>query len=263
MAVNLMKVIILCGGKGTRMREETEYRPKPLVEIGGKPILWHIMKIYSSYGFNDFVLCVGYKGEMIKQYFMDMYWRNNDFTLHLSGDRKLEYHTKEEEKWNITIVDTGIETLTGGRLKQVEKYIDDEDDEFMFTYGDGLSNVNILELLDFHRAKGRIGTLTGINPISPFGVMEVEDGIVKAFKEKPILKDRVNGGFMVLNKEVFKYLGNEDCFFEQEPIRKLAKDKQLAVYEHNGFWVAIDTIKDVQAVNKLWDKGERLWSETE
>jgi glucose-1-phosphate cytidylyltransferase len=253
-----MKVVILCGGKGTRMREETEYRPKPLVEIGGKPILWHIMKIYSSYGFNDFILCVGYKGEMIKQYFMDMYWRNNDFTMHLSGDRKLEYHTKEEEKWNITFVDTGSETLTGGRLKQVEKYIDGE--EFMFTYGDGLSNVNILELLDFHRKKGRIGTLTGVNPISPFGVMEVEDGIIKAFKEKPILKDLVNGGFMVLNKEVFDYLPSEDCFFEQEPIKNLAKDNQLAVYEHSGFWTAIDTIKDVQAVNKLWDKGEHLWS---
>ncbi|MGH4138608.1 glucose-1-phosphate cytidylyltransferase [Clostridium sp.] len=256
-----MKVVILCGGKGTRMREETEYRPKPLVDIGGKPILWHIMKIYSSYGFNDFILCVGYKGEMIKQYFMDMYWRNNDFTLHFNGDRKLEYHTQEEENWNVTIVDTGIETMTGGRLKQVEKYIDDE--EFMFTYGDGLSNVNLLELLEFHRKKGRIGTLTGVNPVSPFGVMEVEDGIITAFKEKPILKDMVNGGFMVLNKEVFNYLGNEDCFFEQEPIRNLAKDKQLAVYEHKGFWTSIDTIKDVESVNKLWDKGEHLWSPVE
>ena len=252
-----MKVVILCGGKGTRMREETEYRPKPLVEIGGRPILWHIMKIYSSYGFNDFILCVGYKGEMIKQYFMDMHWRNNDFTLHFNGHRKVEYHTKEEENWNITIVDTGIETMTGGRLKQVEKYIDGE--EFMFTYGDGLSDVNITELLKFHREKGKIGTLTGVNPISSFGFMEVEDDVVKTFKEKPILKDMVNGGFMVLNKEVFNYLPNEDCFFEREPIRKLAKDKQLAVYVHNGFWVALDTFKDVEAVNKSWDKGDRLW----
>jgi len=252
-----MKVVILCGGKGTRMREETEYRPKPLVEIGGKPILWHIMKSYSSYGFNDFILCVGYKGEMIKQYFMDMYWRNNDFTLHFNGDRKIEYHTKEEENWNITIINTGIETMTGGRLKQVEKYIDDK--EFMFTYGDGLSNVNILELLKFHRKKGKIGTLTGVNPVSTFGVMEVKDGIVNSFKEKPILNDRINGGFMVFNKNIFKYLGSEDCFFEQEPIRNLAKDGQLAMYEHNGFWTAIDTFKDVEAVNKLWDKGEHLW----
>ncbi|MBU3191625.1 glucose-1-phosphate cytidylyltransferase [Clostridium bowmanii] len=252
-----MKVVILCGGKGTRMREETEYRPKPLVEIGGKPILWHIMKSYSSYGFNDFILCVGYKGEMIKQYFMDMYWRNNDFTLHFNGDRKIEYHTKEEENWNITIINTGIETMTGGRLKQVEKYIDDK--EFMFTYGDGLSDVNILELLEFHRKKGKIGTLTGVNPISTFGVMEVKDGIVNSFKEKPILNDRINGGFMVFNKDIFKYLGSEDCFFEQEPIRNLAKDKQLAMYEHNGFWTAIDTFKDVETVNKLWDKGEHLW----
>ena len=252
-----MKVVILCGGKGTRMREETEYRPKPLVEIGGKPILWHIMKSYSSYGFNDFILCVGYKGEMIKQYFMDMYWRNNDFTLHFNGDRKIDYHTKEEENWNITIINTGIETMTGGRLKQVEKYIDDK--EFMFTYGDGLSNVNILELLEFHRKKGKIGTLTGVNPTSTFGVMEAKDGIVNSFKEKPILNDRINGGFMVFNKDIFKYLGSEDCFFEQEPIRNLAKDKQLAMYEHNGFWTAIDTFKDVEVVNKLWDKGEHLW----
>lgn len=256
-----MKVVILCGGKGTRMREETEYRPKPLVEIGGKPILWHIMKSYSSYGFNDFILCVGYKGEMIKQYFMDMYWRNNDFTLHFNDDRKIEYHTKEEENWNITIINTGIETMTGGRLKQVEKYI--EDKEFMFTYGDGLSNVNILELLEFHRKKGKIGTLTGVNPVSDFGVMEVKDGIVNSFKEKPILNDRINGGFMVFNKAIFKYLPNEDCFFEQEPIRNLAKDKQLSVYEHNDFWTAIDTFKDVEAVNKLWDKGEHLWSNEE
>ena len=256
-----MKVVILCGGKGTRMREETEYRPKPLVEIGGKPILWHIMKSYSSYGFNDFILCVGYKGEMIKQYFMDMYWRNNDFTLHFNGDRKIDYHTKEEENWNITIINTGIETMTGGRLKQVEKYIDDK--EFMFTYGDGLSNVNILELLEFHRKKGKIGTLTGVNPTSTFGVMEAKDGIVNSFKEKPILNDRINGGFMVFNKDIFKYLGREDCFFEQEPIKNLAKDKQLAVYEHNGFWTAIDTFKDVEVVNKLWDKGEHLWSNEE
>ena len=256
-----MKVVILCGGKGTRMREETEYRPKPLVEIGGKPILWHIMKSYSSYGFKDFILCVGYKGEMIKQYFMDMYWRNNDFTIHFNSDRKIEYHTKEDENWNITIINTGIETMTGGRLKQVEKYIDDK--EFMFTYGDGLSNVNILELLEFHRKKGKIGTLTGVNPTSTFGVMEAKDGIVNSFKEKPILNDRINGGFMVFNKDIFKYLGSEDCFFEQEPIKNLAKDKQLAVYEHNGFWTAIDTFKDVEVVNKLWDKGEHLWSNEE
>ena len=252
-----MKVVILCGGKGTRMREETEYRPKPLVDVGGKPIIWHIMKIYSSYGFNDFILCVGYKGEMIKQYFMDMYWRNNDFTLHFNGDPKIEYHTKEEENWNITIVNTGIETLTGGRLKQIENYIDTDD--FMFTYGDGLSDVDLSKLLAFHKEKGKIATITGVNPISPFGVMGVKNGLIETFKEKPILKDIVNGGFMVVNKAIFKYLPQEDCFFEQEPLRNLAKDRELAVYKHNGFWIAIDTFKDVETVNKLWAKGENPW----
>lgn len=252
-----MQAVILCGGKGTRMREETEYRPKPLVMVGGKPLLWHIMKLYSHYGINDFVLCVGYKGDMIKQYFMEMYWRNNDFTVHINGNKQIEYHTREKENWNITIVDTGLETLTGGRLKQVEKYINNN--EFMFTYGDGLSNVNLDELYKYHNSKGRVATLTGVHPVSTFGLMEVEDGIVKAFREKPSLKDMVNGGYMVLKKDIFKYLPEYDCMFEQEPLINLASDSQLAVYEHNGFWKAVDTFKDVETVNKLWDKGEGIW----
>lgn len=252
-----MKAVILCGGKGTRMREETEYRPKPLVLVGGKPILWHIMKLYSSYNINDFILCVGYKGDMIKQYFMEMYWRNNDFTLHINENKYIEYHTKEEESWNITIVDTGLETLTGGRLKQVEKYIDE--DTFMFTYGDGLSDVNLGELLEYHKCKDRIGTLTGVHPVSTFGLMDIKDGIVKSFREKPMLKDMVNGGYMVLNKKIFSYLPDEDCMFEQEPLRNLVKDSQLAVYEHNGFWKAIDTFKDVETVNEMFEKGDSPW----
>ncbi|AJD30110.1 glucose-1-phosphate cytidylyltransferase [Clostridium sporogenes] len=252
-----MKVVILCGGKGTRMREETEYRPKPLVLAGGKPILWHIMKLYSYYGMNDFILCVGYKGDMIKQYFMEMYWRNNDFTLHINGDKYIEYHTKEEENWNITIVDTGLETLTAGRLKQVEKYIDE--DIFMFTYGDGLSNVNLNELLKYHKSKNRIATLTGVHPISTFGLIDVENGIVKSFREKPMLKDMINGGYMVLNKKIFDYLPEQDCMFEKNPLRKLAYDSQLAVYEHNGFWKAVDTFKDVETVNKMCAKGVIPW----
>lgn len=252
-----MKAVILCGGKGTRMREETEYRPKPLVLVGGKPILWHIMKLYSSYGINDFILCVGYKEEMIKQYFMEMYWRNNDFTLHINGQKKIEYHTKEEENWNVTIVDTGLETQTAGRLKQVEKYIDE--DEFMFTYGDGLSDVNLDELLKYHHKKDRIATLTGVHPISTFGLMETENGIVKAFREKPVLKDMVNGGYMVLNKKVFSYIPDYDCMFEQEPLRKLASDEALAVYEHNGFWKAVDTFKDIETVNKMCEGESIPW----
>lgn len=252
-----MKVVILCGGKGTRMREETEYRPKPLVEIGGKPIIWHIMKIYSFYGFNDFILCIGFKGDMIKQYFLDMVWRNNDFTLHTYGKRDIEFHTIEEENWNINLIDTGVETMTGGRIKQIEKYIDEE--EFMLTYGDGLGNVNVNDLLAYHRSKGKLATLTGVQPISPFGVMQVENGMVKSFKEKPVLDDRVNGGYMVLNKKVFDFIPQEDCIFEQETLSKLAEHGELVIYEHQGFWTAIDTFKDVQRVNDIWHTGEKPW----
>ncbi|WP_026881238.1 glucose-1-phosphate cytidylyltransferase [Clostridium akagii] len=252
-----MKAVILCGGKGTRMREETEYRPKPLVEIGGKPILWHIMKIYSQYGINEFILCVGYKGDMIKQYFMDMYWRNNDFTLDINGDEKVTFHTKENENWKVTIVDTGLETMTGGRLKKIEKYINDED--FLMTYGDGVSDVNIKESIEFHRIKGKLATITGVHPMSPFGLLEVDNGIVKAFKEKPKLKDLINGGYMILNRKVFSYLGEEDCMFEEKPLSKLVGDLELAVYEHNGFWTAIDTFKDIEKINKMWKSGDRPW----
>lgn len=252
-----MKAVILCGGKGTRMREETEYRPKPLVLVGGKPILWHIMKLYSHYGINDFILCVGYKGDMIKQYFMEMYWRNNDFTLHINGNKNIDYLTKEEDNWKITIVDTGLETGTAGRLKQVEKYI--QEDTFMFTYGDGLSNVNLIELLEYHKSKDRISTLTGVHPFSTFGLMDVENGIVKSFREKPVLIDMVNGGYMVLNKRVFDYILDEDCMFEQEPLKNLAKDSQLAVYEHSGFWRALDTFKDVEVVNNMYENGDAPW----
>lgn len=252
-----MKAVILCGGRGTRMREETEYRPKPLVLIGGKPIIWHIMKIYSHYGINEFVLCVGYKGDMIKQYFMDMHWRNNDFTSHINGGNEIKFHTKEKEDWKVTIVDTGLETLTGGRLKKIEKYIDDD---FFMTYGDGVCDIDIDKLIKFHQEKGRVATLTGVHPLSPFGLIEVDDGIVKSFKEKPRLKDMINGGYMILNKKVFSYISNEDCMFEEEPLRNLAKSSELAVYRHDGFWTAIDTFKDFEKINKMWDQGERPWA---
>ncbi len=251
-----MKAVILCGGKGTRMREETEYRPKSLVDIGGKPIIWHIMKIYSYYGINDFILCTGYKGDQIKQYFIDMYWRNNDFTVHMKDANRIEYLTEEEDFWNITILDTGLETLTGGRLKQTEKYLDEE--EFLFTYGDGLSDINVTELIGFHRSKGKIATLTGVHPILPFGVIKVNDGAVEAFEEKPVLSDLVNGGFMVLNRKIFDYLPQEDCSFEDGPLKQLATDGELAVYENNRFWTAVDTYKDIEKVNKLWKQG-KVW----
>ncbi|WBW96651.1 glucose-1-phosphate cytidylyltransferase [Oceanirhabdus sp. W0125-5] len=253
-----MKVVILCGGKGTRMKEETEYRPKPLVDIAGKPIIWHIMKIYSYYGINDFILCLGYKGEMIKQYFNEMSWRNNDYTIHIkNGMSYKRYHTNENINWNITMVDTGLETLTAGRLKKIKKYLDE--DEFLMTYGDGLSDINITEAIKYHRQKGKIATITGVRPKSSFGIIEVENGIAKSFTEKPKLDGIINGGFMVLNKKIFDYIPEQDCMFVQEPLRNIAKDGELAVYKHGGFWIAIDTFKDIQVVNELWNSGKKTW----
>lgn len=251
-----MQAVILCGGKGTRMREETEYKPKPLVLVGGKPIIWHIMKTYSKFGINDFVLCTGYKSDMIKQYFIEMYWRNNDFTLNMNHDNKIMLHTMEKENWNITIVDTGLETLTGGRIKKIQNYI--KDDTFLLTYGDCVSNINIKKLIEFHEIKGKIATLTGVHPMSPFGLIEIENGIAKSFKEKPRIDDVINGGYMVLDKKVFDYIP-KDCMFEEEPLKKLASDGELSVYEHNDFWMAIDTFKDVEKINKMWDEGEQPW----
>lgn len=251
-----MKVVILCGGRGTRMAQETEYKPKPLVTIDEKPILWNIMKLYSSYGFNDFILCVGYKGELIKQYFMEMYWKSNDLTICTDKAQNINIHTEAEENWKVTIINTGLNTETGGRIKAIERYIDG--DEFMLTYGDGLSDINLDELLKYHKEKQCLATLTGVHPVSNFGLMEVENGIVKRFKEKPVLKDMVNGGYMVLSKKVFDYI-KEDCAFEGAPLSNLAKENQLAVYEHYGFWKAIDTQKDIILVEAMCKVGNTPW----
>lgn len=252
-----MKTVILCGGKGTRMREETEFRPKPLVLVGDKPILWHIMKLYSHYGYDDFVLCVGYKGELIKRYFMDMSWLNNDFTVWLGKEPDVQILTNNNENWRVTIVDTGPEAQTGSRIKQVEKYIDGDD--FMLTYGDGLSDVDIPALLNRHRQSGRAATLTGVHPTSPFGVIETLGGAVTSFREKPVLDDIINGGFMALNRRVFGYIPDENVAFEQEPLHRLAKDGEIAIHQHNGFWTAIDTLKDIERVNGIWATGEAPW----
>lgn len=253
-----MKVVIFCGGKGTRMREETEYRPKPLVMVGERPLIWHIMKHYSYYGFNEFILCVGYKGEIIKDYFINSDWRNNDFTISIVDEKKkITYHDKDNENWKVTIVDTGLETLTGGRLRKVEKYINE--DTFMLTYGDGVSDVNLQELLKFHNNKNKVATLTGIHPMSPFGVIESQNGIAKSFKEKPQLEGIINGGFMVLNKRIFDYIPDYDCAFEEEPLRGVNKDKELAIFEHNGFWMAIDTFKDVERINSICSSKKCPW----
>lgn len=255
-----MKAVILCGGKGTRMKEETEYRPKPLVDIGGKPILWHIMKLYSHYGINDFILCLGYKGYMIKQYLKDMLWMNNDCTIHVNKtSTTIDYHIedKEPENWNITLIDTGMESLTGTRLKRIQKYVGEED--FFMTYGDGLSDINISALLDYHKQKGKVVTLTGVHPSSFFGVIEVENGIAKEFAEKPKISTTINGGFMVMNKRVFDYIPDENCMFEEAPLKNISSDGELAVYNHEGFWTAIDTFKDIERVNNLWNKGGKPW----
>ena len=247
-----IKVVILCGGMGTRLREETEYKPKPLVEIGGKPMLWHIMKIYSYYGFKDFVLCLGYKGKMIKDYFLYYEIMNSDFTLKLES-KGIEFHNSYKEKdWIITFAETGKNAMTGARIKRIEKYINSE--LFILTYGDGVADINIQELLKFHKSHGKIGTVTGVNPSSRFGELVITENQVKEFSEKPQIKDGfINGGFFIFNKRIFNYLeDNDDCIFEREPLRKLSHDKELMVYRHKGFWQCMDTYRDLQLLNNLW-----------
>ena len=252
-----MQVVILCGGKGTRMREETEYRPKPLVEVGGMPILWHIMKIYSHYGFKDFVLCLGYKGNMIKEYFRHFEWLVNDFTLYLGkGKGKVVSHVHKPEDWTITFADTGQETGTGGRIKRVARYV--KSPEFFLTYGDGVADVNLRELFRFHKKMGKIGTVTGIHPSSKFGIMDQKGGIVSSFQEKPGLEGLANGGFFVFKRKIFDYL-DEDGFLEQEPLRLLASGGELAVFDHKGFWHSMDTYKDVESLQQKWDRGIHPW----
>lgn len=252
-----MKVVILSGGKGTRMREITEANPKPLSDIGGKPILWHIMKIYSHYGFNDFVLLLGYKGEKIKEYFMDYLWKVNSFKLDMSKG-EINVFGKPEQ-WKINFIDTGLETMTGGRIKRAKEYIGNE--TFMVTYGDGLADIDIDKLLQYHKSKGKIATVTGIYKKSQYGILSVdENGIAESFEEKKDTREIINGGFFIFEPEIFDYLGNDTtCILEQEPLKNLVKDNQLAVYIHEGFWTAMDTFNDVTKVNKLWNEGMGAW----
>jgi len=247
-----IKVVILCGGMGTRLREETEYRPKPLVEIGGKPMLWHIMKIYAYYGFKDFVLCLGYKGKMIKDYFLNYGTMNSDFTLNL-GTNNINFHNSYKEKdWIITFAETGKNAMTGARIKRIEKYIDSE--LFMLTYGDGVADINLQELLEFHKSHNKIGTVTGVSPSSRFGELVVAKDQVKKFSEKPQVKEGfINGGFFVFNKRIFNYLeDNDNCIFEKKPLEDLASDGELMIYKHKGFWQCMDTYRDLQLLNNLW-----------
>lgn len=250
-------VVIFCGGQGTRMKEETEFRPKPMVTIGGKPILWHIMKIYSHFGFNDFIIALGYKGDYIKNYFLDQDYFQHDFSLNTKTGKKLLYRKsrKRHDNFNITFVDTGQETPTGDRLAKVKKYL--KSDKFMVTYGDGVSDVNIKNVLDFFEKKKVAGVITGVHPKSKWGlIISDKEGIVKKFQEKPRFNQYVNGGFMVFSKKIFDYLNPGDMIHDAFP--KMAKDRGLAVYIHEGFWSAMDTYQDMEELNKQWKK-DPLW----
>lgn len=255
-----MKVVIFAGGLGTRISEETDARPKPMVEIGGKPILWHIMKMYSQNGFNEFIICLGYKGYIIKEYFMHYFLHNSDITIEL-GSNKVEVHGTNTESFKVTLVDTGLNTKTAGRLKQIRKYLDNED--FMLTYGDGVSDIDFKKLVAFHRQHNKIATVTAIQLDSRFGGMDVaSDGDVISFREKT--KDEtkwINGGFFVLKPEVFKYLeGNiNDMMWEDEPLEKLTEDNQLAAYKHKGFWKCMDALRDKLELEALWQSGQAKW----
>ena len=256
-----MKVIILCGGQGTRLREETEFKPKPMVEIGGKPILWHIMKLYSHYGYKEFILALGYKGDVIRDYFLNYKFYNNDFTIKLENENNVIFHTRNDEKdWEVTLVETGADSMTGHRTKLCEKYICEDD--FMLTYGDAVSDLDISELVKFHKKQNTIGTVTGVFPPSRFGDISVEGNYVIKFKEKILDVENqtpINGGFFVFKKEFFSVLdGRKDLVLETEPMDTLVGKKQLSVYKHKGFWQCMDTYRDNQLLNDMW-KTNPLW----
>lgn len=253
-----MKVIILCGGFGTRLREETEYRPKPMVEIGGRPILWHIMKIYAHYGYRDFVLCLGYKGHMIKEYFLNYEAMNNDFTISLGRESRLEFNGHHaEDGFRVTLADTGQDTMTGGRIKRVQKYVGKE--TFMATYGDGVADVDVSALVRFHKSHGRIATVTAVRPVSRFGVLDLDHSRVATFAEKPPVDTWVNAGFFVFEPAIFDYLEGDECVLEREPLERLAADGQLMGYQHPGLFFAMDTYRDYLRLNELWDTGQAPW----
>ena len=255
-----MQVIILCGGIGTRLREETEFRPKPMVNIGSYPILWHIMKYYSQFGCKDFVLALGYKGETIKNYFCHYELMNNDVTIALGQPEKMRIHyTHDEAGWKITLVDTGEKALKGARLKKLERYI--TGDTFMMTYGDGIADVDINELLAFHKAHGKMATVTGINPAARFGELKIDGDRVETFREKPQHGDGlISGGFFVFNRKILDYLTTDDlCDLEIGPLEQIAKEGQLMVYKHRGFWACMDTLRDMEYLNKIWNDGKAKW----
>jgi glucose-1-phosphate cytidylyltransferase len=254
-----MKVIILCGGKGTRLREETEFKPKPMVEIGGRPILWHIMARYARYGFKDFVLPLGYKGEVISQYFHDYKFRNTDFTVDLRTGGCTLHEGGAEVDWRVSLCETGQETLKGGRIKRVARHIDSE--RFMVTYGDGIADIDIQALIEFHGRSGTMATFTGVRMPSRFGAVQTDaQGKILSWEEKPVLNEYINCGFFVFKREFLDYLSeDESCDLETEPLERLAREGQLSMYPHSGQWQCMDTLRDAQKLNALWDRGQAFW----
>jgi glucose-1-phosphate cytidylyltransferase len=252
-----MKAVILAGGLGTRLSEETTLRPKPMIEIGGKPILWHIMKLYSFYGINDFIICGGYKSEVIKNYFANYYLNNSTITFNLKTD-SMKVHNNFSEDWHVTVVDTGRDTMTGGRLKRIREFIEDD---FCFTYGDGVSDINIKELINFHKNNNNIATLTSVMSPEKFGKISIDNNsFVKSFREKPESNnDMINAGFFVLSKKVFDYIENDKTIWEREPLENLAKENNLKAYQHDGFWYAMDKLSDKIYLEDLWSRNEAPW----
>lgn len=254
-----MKVVILAGGFGTRISEESHLKPKPMVEIGGKPILWHIMKIYSAQGFNEFIICAGYKQHVIKEWFADYFLHTSDITFDFTAENSVIVHNKRTEPWKVTVVDTGLNTMTGGRIKRIKDYIGNE--PFMLTYGDAVGDINVKELLKFHKSHGKIGTLSVYNFGQNKGVLDLDkDGTVKAFREKSDLDgDLINIGFMVMEPAIFDYIDGDHISFEKEPMTRLVKDNQLMSFTHKGYWQCMDTLREKEQIEKLWNAGNAPW----
>ncbi len=252
-----MKAVILAGGLGTRLSEETESKPKPMIEIGAKPLLWHIMKIYSAHGIDEFVVCLGYRGYVIKEYFANYYLHMGDVTFDMK-DNRMEVHQSGAEPWKVTLIDTGPNTMTGGRLKRVLPYVEGE--EFCFTYGDGVADVDLGALLDFHRSSGRLATVTAVQPSGRFGALDIDGDAIKRYEEKPKGDGGgINGGFFVLSPDVERYIDGDATVWEREPLQRLASDGQLGAYRHSGFWYAVDTVRDKRHLQELWDSGSPPW----
>ena len=254
-----MKVVLLAGGFGTRISEESHLKPKPMIEIGDMPILWHIMKMYSHYGYNDFIICCGYKAYIIKEYFADYYFHRSDVTFDFTEDNKMTVHNNFSEPWKVTLVDTGLNTMTGGRIKRIEKYVGKE--PFMLTYGDGVSDVDVSKLVEFHKSHGKIATMTAVNVGQRFGVLDIDDSnSINSFREKNDADgSMINAGFIVLNPDIFQYIDGDGTIFEKEPLEAVAKDGELMAYRHEGFWQCMDTQRDKLQLEELWESGKAPW----